>query len=194
MKFLKEYTFPIFFVANVFVNELFGCYMVLNGITVVSGMLQQLYIVISLIAYCIFAKDFTQSATSAGSKRILWILSVVLLLMVATQFFYDQVPYDYTASILCFGSICIASTISGAHQASVFSFDKIDKTLPFFIVPIGIVISTFGYVNALVNGIVQTGSGLDYQNVAYYCAEMVAYCGYYLLFSSVRGTHLYGIL
>ena len=188
MRFISSYAFPFFFLVNLFASEIFGCYLSINEITVSSGMLQKLFIVISFISYLILIRDLIKGYNLRGYIRVITILLVILVFMSVTQLFYYSIPPTYIAAILYFGSISVASSISGAHVASYpLTFTKIDKLFPAFIVPIGMIISTIGYASALKNGLVKTDSGLDYQNVSYYCAEFVAYGAYYILFSTAKG-------
>ncbi|MEY8687694.1 hypothetical protein AB9N12_16695 [Bacteroides sp. AN502(2024)] len=187
MNSVRHYIFPFFFLVNLFAGEIFGSYMSAKDISVKSGMLQNWFAVIGVISYIILMRDLFRGKNIKGNFHVIAILACILSMFIITGFFYPDVPDLYSSAILYFGCICIASSISGCHLATYPNFNKIDEILPFFILPIGLTISTFGYMSALKNGLVQTETSLDYQNVAYICAEMVAFGGYYIVFSTAKG-------
>lgn len=193
MNSLRYYIFPIYFLSNLFIGEIFDSYMSVKDISVESGMLQNWYAVIGVISYIILLIDIFRGKNKKGYFCVIAILACILSMFVTTSLFYTEIPDSFTSAILFFCCICIASSISGCHLATYPypNFNKIDKVLPFFILPIGLTISTFGYISAIQNGIINTETGLNYQNVAYICAEMVAFGGYYILFSTAKGSKSY---
>lgn len=191
--FLKKWFFPFFFLTTLFAQNIFFSYLSLRNISVESGMLQRLFIPISLIAYVIFARDLSRSHDKSLVK-VLCISALILVLYYLTSFFYSGTPSHYISNLLAFGSMGFACIIVSAHFAKYPCYSKVDTLLPFFVIPIALICGTVGLEAAARAEIVKDDTGMGYQTLSYMMAEIYASCVYYVFFASIKGSTIHKIM
>ena len=168
-------------------DELFVSFINIAGIPLKSGMLQKEYIALSLATYMLLLFDI-----NIRWKRVRFVsltMFLVITLFYLTSFFYPGIIDErrglYISSLLYYGSGCVSSVVVGAHLACVLdknALNKIEKLLPLFVIPIGVVVGTLGLQKAMTS----YGEGgltiSDYQATSYIMSEVFAYCIYCLFF------------
>ena len=200
IKQIKSYWFPVFFVLVIMAEMIFHAFMIAFNIKETSGQLQYLFMVIFSISFFILIDDFGKIKRGFNNKRLITYLVLLVILYWITQFFYNtQRNPNYITYLLTFGVKCIPAVIVGAHFMRNPTMYKIDKILPFVILPVGLILGVMGYEVAMSNSLVgrgddDDGSGLNYQIFAYYMAELYAYSAYYVFYSSARYKSKYRIL
>lgn len=192
---MKKWFFPLFFLISLFSEELFYGFLSVRDMQIESGMLQKLYIPIAIISYFILIRDFCHNKFKDRIIRFCLFLVLIIIMMYITSLIYETENSNHISSILYFGSICVACSVVGMHLATNLCFAKIDKLLPLFLFPIGLIVGSFGLITAA-KGMIARGdeSALDYQILSYYMAEVFIYSGYYLFFSSQISTRTHRLL
>lgn len=168
-------------------DELFATFLTAFSIPLSKGMLQKEYIVISILSYLILCKDIIGSFKEV--KHIVLVTAVIGLLMYLTQFYYSSYSQDiyssYFSALLFFLSGSLSSMIVGGHIGSYCDeamIDKINSSLPFFVIPIGYIVGTAGLINSKLSVFSVEDNILDYQNVSYMMALIFAYSVYLVFF------------
>lgn len=182
IKFFKRWFFPFFVLFVVFCEQIFYCYLSIRGIILESGLLQYEFIAISVIAYMILLRDCLTSMRGISTRKVITPMVFLMLFYYMVAFF----QHAHYATLLRFGSICISSAIVGIHLNRRLCFYEIDCLLPYFVIFFGIIMGTVGLESAKQSELLRDESGLSYQKVSYYMAEMYAYSIYYVFFSSCR--------
>lgn len=198
-KIVRDWFFPAFLLFTIMAESIFHAYMVFQGLSVESGMLQWVFVFIFCISLLLLIKDYYEGWATLHPNRLLFILALLLLLFLGSSLTVFYVPERYIAYLLVFGVKSIPACIIGFHLArnARESMKRIDSLIPFFVLPIGIVIGLVGFKSATMSELVHNDDdtgGLNYQNLSYYMAEYYSYCAYYLFFSSAKGTTLYKYL
>lgn len=174
---------------------MFSAFMSLAGISVVSGQLKYFYIAILLVSMFIFISDGKKRIKGYVTAPIIVFCFFVAFCYWITQFLYDKQPSsEYFSQIFAFGAKCIPAVIVGMHFMKYPCMERIDKLLPFVVLPVGLIIGTYGYVTAMQNEIVNdedASGGLNYQTLSYYMAELYSFAAYYIFFSSAKNTKVF---
>lgn len=188
---MKKWFFPFFFLLTIFATEIFCAFLGFMGMTAESGMLQKLFIPIAGCSYLLLLKDISGSYANKAIRGFVSILSILIVVFFTTSMFYGGAQGSFLASFLHFGSICIAASICGMHLGAEQCWRKIDTILPLFLFPIGLILGVYGF--SLINANMffhNEETALNYQELSYYMAEIFAYSGYYVFFSSAKNTRL----
>lgn len=188
---MKKWLFPFFFLLTIFATEIFCAFLGFMGMSAESGMLQRLFIPIAGISYLMLMKDLNASYAKKTISRFVMILLILIAAFFFTSMFYGGAQGSYLSSLLHFGSICMAACICGMHLGAEQCWEKIDRLLPFFLFPIGFILGTYGFSLITSNMLFHNDEvALNYQALSYYMAEIFAYSGYYVFFSSAKNTRL----
>ncbi|MCQ2181835.1 MAG: O-antigen ligase family protein [Bacteroidales bacterium] len=198
-RFVKKYFFPAFLLFFIFSEPLFNCFMAVAGIDVQGGQMQLLYIGIFAIAMLVFLSDIRKSMWGYNNVRVLGPMVAVIVLYWMTQYLYKEPAPDlYISQFLSFGVRCVPAAIIGIHFMKNPCFMRMDRLLPFFLLPVGLIIGTIGFGSAMMDEFVRSedgeGGGLNYQTVSYYMAEFYSLCAYFIFFSSIRGTRFHKVV
>lgn len=194
---IKTWFFPAFLLFVIMAEGIFSAYMVFTNASDVSGKLQYVFIGIFAISMLLLFRDIKRKANGYKFRRLLIVLVIIVFLYITSSLFVNAVPSDYITYLLVLGSKCVPACIIGMHLArySDVTLRKVDRLIPFFVIPVGLIVGLVGFRAALMSEIVRAGSedsgGLNYQSLSYYMAEFYAYSAYYLFFSTARRTKLF---
>lgn len=197
IRIIKDWFFPCFLLFLIMAEAIFHAYMAYRGIDAESGMLQILFIGIFGVSVLLLIKDNIKGWGDLRPLPVLVILVLLIILYLTSSFSVLSPPEKYKTYLLVFGSKSIPACIIGMHLARDASntLRKVDKIIPFFILPVGIIIGLVGFKAAMMTEYLHSGEedvgGLNYQTLSYYMAEYYAYSAYYLFFSSARETRLF---
>ena len=198
---IRRYSFPAFFIFVIMAEMIFHALMIVCNIEVASGMLKNIFIPIFIISVFILLHDYKHLLKSGFRiKSALRIIFAIIFFYWITHFFYSSnYNQNYVNYLLVFGVKSIPAFIIGLHFCLYPCMSKIDKLLPFYVIPVGLVIGTMGFAVAMAGGLVGRGDddsseGLNYQILSYYMAELYTYCIYYLFYSTERHSFLYSVL
>ena len=194
MSFIKKWFFPFVFLFALFSEQLFYSFMSLNGIATESGFLKYIFLIVFAFSLFVFFLDFDDYLNDASYSIVIIILISILFLYSLTGLLHSDSNEGYSSALLRFGVICVPCAIIGIHLAKTQCFDEIVLLLPYFIIPISLILGSVGVKYAIVGEITHNESGINYQNLSYYMAEMYAYSFYYLYLSSLKGTLIHNIL
>ena len=174
-------------------NELFNCSAIVKGFTVDSGIKQYEAMLLAAIGYSMMASDLLKKRITIREYRVVVVLLVILLLYMLTPVFYDESQDLYTTYLLVFGSECIRAAYIGLSLAKSDDLLKLNKVMPFFLVPSVLIIGAIGLATALIGGVIRSDAedsgGLNYQNISYYMAFAFSYFCYLLFFSNAGNKH-----
>ena len=194
MRLIKHYFFPFFLLFMILSEPIFNCYMALRGIVIVGGMLQWLYVGIFIVSIFLYILKTEKHQNGFDSKRVLIPMSIILVLYWSTHFFYtlNSQPL-YTSYLLAFGVKCVPAAIIGMHFIKYPCMNRVDRLIPFFVLPVGFIIGTIGFRHASMNQMLAdsddaSNGGLNYQSLSYYMAELYSYSAYFVFFSSIKST------
>lgn len=199
LKFFKRYFFPAFLLFFIFSEPLFNCFMAVMGIDVQGGQMQLLYIGIFAVAMLMFLFDIRKHLWGYKDARVYVPMLIILVLYWITQYLYSEPAHDlYISQFLSFGVRCAPAAIIGIHFMKNPCFRRMDFLLPFFVLPVGLIIGTIGFGSAMMSELVSSGEGdnggLNYQSLSYYMAEFYAFCAYFIFFASIRGTRFHKVV
>lgn len=185
-KSMKEWFYAIFFLFALFSESIFHCYMILRGLVVESGQLKYMFIVVAAIGYMTFLLDLLNNRYSIEAKRFIAVLFGIVAIYGCTSLFYGTAS-GYISQLLRYGSISISIAILGVHAATNEYFDKINRLIPFFIIPLSIVLGSLGMSYAAMGDMIRQNddSGLTYQSMAYFMAFYFVCAAYYALVANV---------
>lgn len=177
----------------IFADEIFYSYMAFRGIAVESGMKAQMAYLISGIGYLILVIDALKGNVSKRNFKQLLVLGMLLLLYWMTGLFYSPSDVHYKAYLLTYGAYCLPAAIAGMHFARNMDMVSINKLLPYFVIPLTLIIgTTMGSYLASGSMLTNDESGLNYQTVSYFTSYFYAYSAYYCFFSGVSHKGFYG--
>lgn len=187
--------FPLLFWTTIFASPIFGSILVVLDMPVQSGMLQEMIIPLAVLSYLLLLANYKYFAYDRSVKKVFAVELLIIVMYLGTSLFYSNPPEnakEYWGTLYYFGSLCVASSIQGCYLAQYNSFEKIEKLIPFFTIPISLIIGTFGlssYYKYL--GVQGVTSALDYQNISYFMSDCYLCSLYYLFFSSISSTRFY---
>lgn len=173
---------PIMVLFVVFFEEICSCSQILTR-SLDSSLIEHVWAVImALISYSLILIDFIRGKITKRDFIILFFLFSLLLLYAASSFIY-RMPPKYFSYLLVFIAESIPAAYIGMRFVKSDSKDKINNLLPFFIVPVCLLIGTIGVQYAAIGERVNNDdSGLNYQKVAYFMAFSYAYASYYVFY------------
>lgn len=176
---MKYYT--IFIITFILINPIFNCILFSLGIHSASGQLQIAYITMFTITLYFFIKNFSKNLRE--TRLSLSIILIISLLFFTTQLFYVSENTMYISEFLCWGASSLPATLCGAMYSRK-SLNDIHKKLPYFIIPLTLIIS---YVSFTTSGrtsadrIADDTTGLNYQSISYYMAQLFGLTTFCLL-------------
>lgn len=186
----KRWLFPIYALTVIFSELISYCYLILEDVDAESKIMQYIFAILTGIALFLLLKEVSNKLLMSTWK-VLGVLILVPVLYFTTSAFYDTPPENYTSYILRYCSICISACIVGIYMAYHPCQYEIDRLLPFFVIPIGIILGSVCMDSIANMKYIKSESGLNYQNVAYGMAELYAYSCYYVFFSKAAKEHRY---
>lgn len=192
IKFIKTYFIPFIALFIFFFDEIFSCAAIVGGFVVDNGMKKYEAIILSFIGYSIFFFNIVSGKISQKEQRIWSVLILILLLYSLTPIFYDGKSEYYQTYLLVFGSESIPAAYVGMKLAKSGSVSRIIDILPFFVIPISLLIGTIGVTAAMIGETVNQNSGygveegLNYQNLSYYMAFSYTYALFYVLYGGPK--------
>ena len=180
----KRWLFPIYALTIIFSELISYCYLILEDVDAESKIMQYIFVVLTGIAFLFLWKEIS-TKMPLRSWRVLFVLFIVPVLYWMTSASYDWLPDKYISYLLRYCSICISACIVGIYMTYHPCHYELDKLLPFFIIPIGLVLGSL-CIDAMANmKIIKSDSGLNYQALSYGMAELYAYSCYYVFFSDI---------
>lgn len=186
MKTKTSYLFPIFLLIVIFSEEIFYGFMALTGISVESGMKSRMAIVIAAVGYLMLLSDIVNARLNARNAKQFVALLLVLVLYVITGVLYGGGNAKHTSYLLVYGSYCVPAAYVGMRLARERNLTGINKLLPFFVIPLTLIIgSNMGRYMAESVLVREDASGLNYQSVSYFMSFFFSYSAYYCFFSNV---------
>lgn len=195
MRNLKQSIFTLYFLILIFSDEIFSAFFIMYESTSEKGMMQSFVVVTSLISYYILIKDIVTRRMNKQGWCVMFFIGILIFLYYTTQIFHTGIPQNYYTYFFYLCSKSLSAAIAGTHFAlTLDSYNNIDHFLPLFIVPLALIIGTFGWEYALKNEIIEgVSKGLTYQSFSYWMAFFYTYCGYYLFFSPIRNSRIHYI-
>ena len=191
----KHLLFSILSLVVIFADEIFYGYMAFTGTSVESGMKAKMALGIAGVCYFLFFVDVIERKLSLRNYKQLMALGILLFLYVITGMFYSPKNDNYTAYLLTYGAYCIPAAYIGMRLARSFNLTYINKVLPYFIIPLTLIIgSTMGSSVIEKAMLRDDASGLNYQSVSYFMSYFFAYSVYYCFFSGSSRKGFYGKL
>lgn len=197
---LKEYILPLLGLFIVFYDEIFNCAAIVIGLEVDTGMKQYEAMILAVIGYGIMSYDILFAKLKYKNSKVVLFLFAILFLYSLSSLFYGGGNEYHTSYLLVYGSECIPAAYIGVRLAKSISIYKINDILPFFIIPISILIGTIGVAAAMVGETVNKNSGygveagLNYQTLSYFMAFCYSYCFYYVFYGNRKSGYLNALL
>lgn len=195
---MKNYSynilFYILFFLFVFFDELFFFILILTGTSAEDGMKTLEVVPIAGITYAMLVYDILKERVKGKKLTVLFFLITIVLVYLLTPLFHDGANSRYRSSLLLILAECVPAAYVGARLAhsSPNAMLKIDRLLPFFVIPISISLGMVGvgYVGeSMLMG--EDESGLGYQSMSYFMSYSYAYCAYYVFFSPLKNTKIH---
>lgn len=190
IKFVKVYWLPIVVLFVVFFDELFNCTAIVRGFAVDTGMKQYEAMLLAAIGYSMMGYDILKRRINKREHRTLTFLFTILLLYILTPIFYDGSQEKHYTYLLTFGSECIPAAYIGIRLARSVSLLRINRILPYAVIPISILIGTVGWAAAMM-GVTVSGAGqetsetgLNYQSLSYFMAFSYTYAFCYVFYGN----------
>lgn len=167
--------FTYFVISFILVNPILNCFLFTFGLHSESGQLQIAYILMFTFTLLYVFYDYMTNIYSAY-KIIYPLILIVLItfLFLLTRFFYNIENAMYNSEFLCWGASSLPATLCGAMY-TWRSTNDIHKKLPYFIVPLTIIISYVSYTTGgrtSGNRILDETTGMNYQSISYYMAQL----------------------
>ena len=158
-KFIRKWFFPTFLLFVIMAEAIFHAFVAFLRIMEDSGKLQYLFIGISGITLLILFHDIRKGWLNSRAFQILIVLVIIVYLYLLSSLKVISVPDNYITYLLVFGSKSIPACIIGLHLAnsSDNTLQKVDRLLPFFIIPVGIIIGLVGFRAAMMTDVVRSG-------------------------------------
>lgn len=187
----NNYLFFFLFFLFVFFDEFFFFILILTGTSAEQGMKTLEVVPIAGITYAMLAYDILKGRVKGRVLNVLLFLVAIVLLYLLTQLFHDGANPKYRSTLLLILAESIPAAYVGTRLAGSSSITilKIDRLLPFFVIPISITLGTVGVEYAREAMLIREDeSGLDYQSISYFMSYSYAYCAYYVFFSPLKNT------
>ncbi len=188
------YLFFILFFLFVFFDEIFFYILILTGTSAEGGMKTYEVVPIAGITYAMMVYDMLNGHVSKRAWHVMFILLAIVLLYLLTPLFHDGANAKYRSSLL----LILAESIPAAYIGTRLAYSrpgemlKIDKILPFFVIPISIALGMVGVRYARESMLIREDeSGLGYQSMSYFMSYCYAYCAYYVFFSPLKNTRIH---
>ena len=192
MKF-RQFLFCILTLVVIFADEIFYGYMAFTETSVESGMKAKMAMAIAAVSYFLLLSDALRGYFSFRNFRQFAALGILMFLYVITGTIYTPANANYTAYLLTYGAYCIPAAYFGMRLARNYDSAYINKTLPYFIIPLTLIIGSTMSSSVSDKAILSDGaSGLNYQTVSYFMSYFYAYCVYFCFFSGASRNGLYG--
>lgn len=186
--------FYILFFLFVFFDEFFFFILILTGTSAEGGMKTYEVVPIAGITYAMMVYDMLNGHVSKRAWHVMFILLAIVLLYLLTPLFHDGANAKYRSSLL----LILAESIPAAYIGTRLAYSrpgemlKIDKILPFFVIPISIALGMVGVGYAREAMLItEDESGLGYQSMSYFMSYSYAYCAYYVFFSPLKNTKIH---
>lgn len=189
MKISRSYFFYILVLLFIFYDEFFFFVLIATGTSHESGMKTFEAVPLAIATYLLMIYDLITKRINDRIMRVLQVLFIILVLYLITQLFYNSKTVHYRSALLFYGAASIPAAYLGAQlaQATHNSILKIDKLLPFFVIPISVLVGTVGMRYAIESMLmVGDDTGLSYQSISYLMAFCYTYCAYYVFFSPLQ--------
>lgn len=190
----NSYWFFFLFFLFVFFDEIFFFTLILTGISAVDGMKTLEVVPIAGATYLMMAYDFFKGRVKGRVLNVLLFLIAIVLLYFLTQLFHDGSNPKYRSTLLLILAESIPAAYVGTRLAmsSSITMLKIDRLLPFFVIPLSITLGIVGVGYAREAMLMREDeSGLSYQSISYFMSYSYAYCAYYVFFSPLKNTKLH---
>lgn len=190
----NNYWFFCLFFLFVFFDELFFFILILTGSSAEDGMKTLEVVPIAGATYLMMAYDFLKGRVNGRVLNVLLFLLAIVSLYMLTQLFHDETNSKYRSSLLLILAESIPAAYVGTRLArsSPIAMLKIDRLLPFFVIPISIALGIVGIRYASESMLIsEDESGLGYQSASYFMSYSYAYCAYYVFFSPLRNTKIH---
>lgn len=188
---INTYLLPIVVLFVIFFDELFYCTAIVRGFTVESGMKQYEAMLLAAIGYLMLVYDLLHKRIRKREHQTLVVLFAILLLYMLTPLFYSDTIEKHKAYMLVYGSECIPAAIIGMRLSKSTNLHKVNKLLPFVVLPISLLIGTIGLAAAMMGTTVGGASyqeggdtGLNYQSLSYFMAFSYTYALYYVFYGN----------
>lgn len=195
MNLAKEWFYSFCFLFSLFAESIFHTYLVITRTYAETGMLQQMLMVVFVVAISILLLDIIKGNVSKHSKIILVWLLIISISYLLTGFLYKSAPpAGYRAHFLKFGVLSIPMAIWGIHLNTHRYFDKVVKLLPLFVIPLSLILGTVGLEYARIGEmLVDNEAALNYQNLSYIMAVFFVCSIYYALIADIphKGVYRY---
>ena len=186
--------FFFLFFLFLFLDELFFFVLILTGSSAEDGMKTLEVAPIAGITYAMFVYDFLKGRIKGRVLHVVFFLIAIVLLYWLTQLFHDGANPKYRSSLLLILAESIPAAYVGTRLAksSPIAMLNIDRLLPFFVIPISIVLGIVGIRYAR-EAMMMTDdeSGLGYQSISYFMSYSYAYCAYYVFFSPLKNSKIH---
>jgi len=189
--------YSLLFLVFVFSNDIFSSFLVATGTTAESGMKQKGVAFLAVIVYGVMIYDIFTKRFKKKDLKIMGFLAIMLLLMYFTSLINTPRIDLFWSYLLVFGAQCIPGAYLGCKFARFYDKLEVDKFLPFFVIPISIIIGTLGMKAVMVGEIVgRDESSLTYQSVSYAMSYMYMSSAYYVFLSpaKIRCKKIFNIL
>lgn len=181
IKLAKTYFMPVMVLLVIFLSEICSCTQILTGITDESTVEHVWAIILASITYTMLSVDLMNGKLTKRDKQVLLFLLVTLVLYYLTSFFYSKIHPRHFSYLLVYISESIPAAYIGMRFARSGYFDKVNNLLPFFIIPMALLIGSIGIRYASMGERVENDdSGLNYQTLSYYMAFSYSYSAYYV--------------
>ena len=187
----KEYIlFLALFV--IFFDEIFHVSFIALGLTSVEGIKKYQAILLFAIVFPIMLFQIIKGKLDLKARQVLTFCSLILFLYLLTPLFFRGNNSFYTTYLLAYGAECIPAAFVGILLAKVTDLDKMIRYLPFFLIPVILVIGTIGFIvalkGAMITGNSEDGGALTYHSLSYLMAYSFSYCCYYILWGKRKKT------
>ncbi len=193
IKLINTYWLPVVALFVIFFDELFNSAAILGGFTVESGIKKYEAILLAAIGYSVLTYNLLNRRIKKRDHQVIVVLFSLLLLYMLTPVFYNGSNNDYTAYLLVYGAESIPAAIIGMKLAKSSNLHIINDLLPFFVIPISILVGTIGLTAAMMGTTVgkydyQEGgdTGLNYQTLSYFMAFSYTYAFYYAFYGNLK--------
>ena len=186
--------FYILFWLFVFFDEFFFFILILTGGSAEEGMKTREVVLLSGTVLLFFLYDIINGLINTKTRTVLILLGILVLLYMLTPMFHSGNPPKFQSALLLFMAESIPASYIGARlgSSSISSLEKIDKLLPYFVIPISIILGIVGLTYARgAMMMIDDDSGLGYQSISYFMAYCYAYSAYYVFFSPQKGKRMH---
>lgn len=186
--------FYILFFLFVFFDEIFFFTLILTGTSAEDGMKSLEVVPIAGATYLMMAYDFLKGRVKGRVLNVLLFLIAIISLYFLTQVFHDgSNPKNHSTLLLILAeSIPAAYVGTRLARSSSIAMLKIDRLLPFFVIPISITLGLVALRYASGSMLIKEDeSGLGYQSMSYFMSYSYAYCAYYVFFSPLKNMKIH---